>query len=296
MDPFDQLLALPDLRKYFDLAWRLFGVNPALVSPDGERSVIFEAGGRAQPFCGSLNTTEAGRNLCAMCDRSRFLEARRDGQALRYRCHAGLTEFVIPVIRQSEIIALIQCGQVHHRVPTDRDWDAARKSLIGAGIKPVGMGSLFKANRVLGIERQDDLLEFLDLIAGRIVGSSVLSAVSTGQTKVILGRAITYIETNLEETLTVRTVSANAGYSPRSLMRLFRSELGVSVITFIHRRRIAKAKTLLTNTGMTCAEIAFACGFGSVQQFNRVFRSLQETTPTSWRQSLIQRHVVGVGK
>jgi hypothetical protein len=35
------LINLPGLRRLFGLAWRTFGVNPALVSMDGQRVVIF---------------------------------------------------------------------------------------------------------------------------------------------------------------------------------------------------------------------------------------------------------------
>jgi len=90
MNAFDELINLPGLRRLFDLAWHTFGVNPALVSMDGQRVVIFDHVERAQPFCRALNALPGGTVLCGMCDQSKFLAARRDGQALRYRCHAGL--------------------------------------------------------------------------------------------------------------------------------------------------------------------------------------------------------------
>lgn len=37
MNAFDELINLPGLRRLFDLAWHTFGVNPALVSMDGQR-------------------------------------------------------------------------------------------------------------------------------------------------------------------------------------------------------------------------------------------------------------------
>ena len=97
-----------------DCDWRF----PAFVSLDGQRVVIFDHVARAQPFCRALNALPGGTALCGMCDQSKFLAARRDGQALRYRCHAGLREFVIPVIRDGQTIALLQCGQVHDRAPS----------------------------------------------------------------------------------------------------------------------------------------------------------------------------------
>ena len=45
-------------------------------------------------------------------------------------------------------------------------------------------------------------------------------------------------------------------------MRLFKREIGTSVIEFILRRRISRARDLLKRTDNTCAEIAFGSGFG----------------------------------
>jgi len=281
---FDELVALPGLRRLFDLAWRTFGVNPALVSMDGQRVVIFDAEARAQPFCRALNALPGGTALCGMCDQSKFLEARRDGHALRYRCHAGLREFVIPVIRDGQTIALLQCGQVHDRTPSASEWKEARKSLVRAGIRAPTLRALFERNRVLTPARQDDLLELLALVAARLARSDERELhTAPGQTQAALGRAMTYIETHLAEHLTVAAIAHTANLSTRSLMRLFRKEVGATVVDFILRRRIARARQLLRHPDRTCAEIAFECGFGSVQHFNRIFRRFENVSPTEWR-------------
>ena len=281
---FDQLIALPGLRRLFDLAWRTFGVNPALVSIDGERVIVYEREARAQPFCRALTSIAGGRELCAMCDATKFLEARRDGQALRYRCHAGLREFVIPVIRDGQTIALLQCGQVHDRVPSRAEWVQARDSLQQAGIHSSALRSLFQRNRVLTTEQQDDLLDLLELIAARLGHADERELRTTpGQTQAALGRAMTYIEAHLSDRLIVEAIARSANLSTRSLMRLFRKEVGLTVVHFILRRRIAKARRLLQQSDATCAEVAYDCGFGSVQHFNRIFRRLENVSPTQWR-------------
>lgn len=296
MDAFGQLLALPGLRRLFDLAWRTFGVNPALVSPEGRHVVIFEKDERAQPFCHALEECPGGRELCAMCDRSKFLEARRDGQALRYRCHAGLTEFVIPVIRDGQVIALLQCGQVHDRKPSDAEWRRARESLRSAGIPPGELRSFFRRNRVIPPERQEDLLDLLELIAARLAHTDKQDLGSApGQAQAALGRAMTYVETHLSDRLTVKAIASAANLSTRSLMRLFRKEIDASVLDFVLRRRVARSRSLLRERDLTCAEIGFRCGFGSVQHFNRIFRRLEHRTPTEWRNHHLRPTDAGSG-
>ena len=286
MNAFDQIAAMPGLRSLLDIAWRLFGVNPALVSPDGRRVVVFEAQRRAQPFCAALAQDAAGRALCAMCDQGRFLEARRSALALRYRCHAGLREFIVPVIRNGETVALLQCGQVHDRRPSAAEWRDARQDLVQAGIDSGPLYQLFRQNRVLTKDRQDDLLNLLELIANRLAHADEQRLLEEpGRTRMQLGRAVTFIEVHLGEHLTLPVIARAARLSTRSLVRLFRTEVGTSVVEFILRRRVARARDLLRRTDHTCAEIAFEVGFGSVQHFNRIFRRHQEMSPRAWRQT-----------
>jgi AraC-like DNA-binding protein len=284
MSAFDQIAAMPGLRSLLDIAWRLFGVNPALVSADGQRVVIFEPEHRAQPFCAAMQRNAAGRALCAMCDQRHFLEARHSALALRYRCHAGLSEFIVPVIGNGEMIALLQCGQVHDRPPTAAAWRIARQDLVKAGIKSGPLRKLFQQNRVLPQDRQGDLLNLLELIANRLAHADEQRLLpEPGRTHMQLGRAVTFIEVHLGERLTLPVIAKVAGLSARSLVRLFRKEVGTSVVEFILRRRIARACDLLRRTDHTCAEIAFEAGFGSVQHFNRIFRRYEGVPPCKWR-------------
>ncbi len=287
MNGFDQLASMPGLRGLLDMGWRLFGVNPALVSADGQRVVLFDADRRSQPFCAALQRDPVGRSLCAMCDQRRFIEARRSALALRYRCHAGLSEFIVPVIRNGEIVAVLQCGQVHDRRPTEAEWRTAREHLVKAGINSSRLKKLFQRNRVLPQERQEDLLNLLELVANRLshaIEDPLLP--EPGRTRMQLGRAVTFIEVHLGERLTLAVVAQAAGVSTRSLARLFRKDLGTSVVEFILHRRIARARELLRRTDHTCAEIAFEVGFGSVQHFNRIFRRQQKMSPGEWRRDL----------
>jgi AraC-like DNA-binding protein len=222
-----------------------------------------------------------------MCDESRFLEARRGSLTLRYRCHAGLREFIVPVIRSGEMIALLQCGQVHDRHPTAAEWREARQDLLKAGIRSGPLRALFWRNRVLQPERQGDLLNLLELIAHRLAHADEHRlAPEPGRTRMQLGRAVTFIEVHLGGRLTLTLIAKAAGLSTRGLMRLFRKETGVSVVEFVLRRRIARACDLLRQTDRTCAEIAFETGFGSVQHFNRMFRRHQQTSPGQWRHDI----------
>jgi AraC-like DNA-binding protein len=58
------------------------------------------------------------------------------------------------------------------------------------------------------------------------------------------------------------------------------------VVGFILQRRMARARQLPAHPGHTCAEEAFACGFGSVQPFTWIFRRFEVMSRLEWRRQV----------
>lgn len=92
-----------------------------------------------------------------------------------------------------------------------------------------------------------------------------------------------WMEENLEQPHSVASLADRAHLSPRTLSRRFRSEIGVSPITWLTHRRVALAQELLEGTDLSIERIAAATGFGNDTLFRHHFRQLVGTTPTTYR-------------
>ena len=73
------------------------------------------------------------------------------------------------------------------------------------------------------------------------------------------------------------------GVSARHLRRLFTAELGVTPDALARSARAHFARHLLDDTDLTVTEVAFAAGFGSLRQFNRVCREIFRASPRTLR-------------
>ena len=72
-----------------------------------------------------------------------------------------------------------------------------------------------------------------------------------------LNKAITYIEENLSEKITLTLIAEKAYFSPFHFHRLFKIVVGETVNNFIVRKRIEKAASYLLNQkGKTITEIS----------------------------------------
>lgn len=102
----------------------------------------------------------------------------------------------------------------------------------------------------------------------------------------ILVSAKDYIDRHLvDEQLTAGRVAAAVGLSERQLARYFAEE-GTSISRYVLARRLELAQDMLRDPqrgGLSIAEVAAMCGFGSQSHFGRVFRERVGMTPLQWR-------------
>jgi AraC-like DNA-binding protein len=83
----------------------------------------------------------------------------------------------------------------------------------------------------------------------------------------------------LSLTRVARSVNINANY----LSEKFKEVTGVNFVRYVARTRYEKARPLLHVVDLRVSEIAFAVGFQSLSQFNRVFKKFSGTSPTEYR-------------
>lgn len=101
----------------------------------------------------------------------------------------------------------------------------------------------------------------------------------------VLERAITYIEENLSNGVSVDDVAVNTGYSRYHLTRLFLAVLGESLGNYIIKRRMSIAANELLNTNKRVIDIAFKIGFQSSEAFSRSFKVIYGVSPMHYRKN-----------
>ncbi|HEX3946015.1 MAG TPA: helix-turn-helix transcriptional regulator [Rhizomicrobium sp.] len=94
-----------------------------------------------------------------------------------------------------------------------------------------------------------------------------------------------HIVENSGQALSLQSVAARHGITPRYIQKLFERE-GVSFTEFVRDRRLESAYRMLTSSRfahMNIAEIAYEAGFNDLSHFNRSFRARCGATPSDVR-------------
>lgn len=101
--------------------------------------------------------------------------------------------------------------------------------------------------------------------------------------------ALHFITIHLHEKITLETVAEAAGFSPCHLSRIFKKEVGMSVVDYVQKERIEAAKHMLVNSDETLAAISQYLHFSTQSYFVRIFRKHTGMTPGQFRRSYENR-------
>ena len=101
-----------------------------------------------------------------------------------------------------------------------------------------------------------------------------------------LQRVRDYIETHLEDRLTLTHLAEVACLSPYHFSRSFKQSVGIGPQRYIMRLRIERAKTLMRRTRRPLAAIALETGFADQAHLTSVFRRETGLTPGRYRGAL----------
>ena len=98
-----------------------------------------------------------------------------------------------------------------------------------------------------------------------------------------LAEAVSLMEANIEEPMTLDELSYHVGLSRRQLERLFQRYLSCVPTRYYLELRLERARQLLLQTSMPIVDIALACGFISAPHFSKCYRDTYSIPPRDER-------------
>lgn len=96
-------------------------------------------------------------------------------------------------------------------------------------------------------------------------------------------KAIDYMYTHLEETITARELSQAAGINQQLLGKLFFQETGMTIKQYLAKLRCNAAAELLLDSRLSIQEIAARVGYADNNYFSKVFKATQGASPQDYR-------------
>ncbi len=101
----------------------------------------------------------------------------------------------------------------------------------------------------------------------------------------VVKKVIDYIETHIDEDLSLDKIAGALNYSKFYIARAFNQETKCTIYKYIQGRRLTLAAQKLVETSLPIVEIAYEAHYDSQQAFTYAFKQFYQCTPKIYRKN-----------
>jgi len=241
------------------------------------------------PFCALMAKTNQTCSACLQLQSKIEKEAQLAPKTLK--CFAGLCDSSVPIRVGDGLVAFLQTGQILLHKPTKREFTRTTQQILkwGTEVDLKRLEEAYFQTRVLSREQYDSILKLLTIFAQHLSTLSTQLIVKEQEAEPpTVSRARLYIDEHQDEEISLNEVAKAVNMSAFYFCKIFKKSTGMTFTDYLSRVRIEKVKNLLLNPHKRISEAAFASGFQSLSQFNRVFRKVTGESPTTYRERVLK--------
>lgn len=276
----ERIRALPELQQFLDDFTQATGLPAHYVSSLGNRSLRPDV----CTLCRYLNAHPSGAKHC-----NQFLQhllERSLKQPATAACDAGLSETAIPLHTGGQTFGFLVFG--HNRLET-LDQTALNRSRhllsrVGVGMPAEHLEVLFSDAPTANADRIAAMTRLVQSAAQQLVLSITQNIVRPPDAlPPLVENACKLVRAEYAHPLSLAEFSKRLGVSQGHLSRVFHHATGLRFVEYVARVRAERAKELILAQSYSLTQVAFACGFQSLSQFNRTMRAHYGCAPRELR-------------
>ena len=245
------------------------GMDISVVDSDFHTLSLTRGAGTA--LCTAIHRDPKSIDVCKASDIERLSAARLDGAPVLYTCPFGITEAIVPIIRDDEAV-----GYIISALGIE---SGAESSVLSATDGNGEMLRLVEESRKLTRAELTAYFNMMKMLADYISDDDSLLCTNRS-----IGQLIKkHVKNNLANKLTLKNIARNLHCSTVTLTEHFKAEFGITINEYITKKRMELAERLMLTSDKPLREIAADVGFSDVEYFSRTFKKHHGESPAAWR-------------
>lgn len=233
------------------------------------------------PFCRIIRTDADAAACCCRCDKRACETAAKHRTLYTYRCHAGLTESITPIIVGNITIGYLLFGHVFSYSSHDEGWRQIRELCRNYRLD---FASLETACRLLPVITEDYIASASHIMQA-VASCLCMERMVTLRRQELPVQIDEYIQAHFTEKLDTARLAEQFGIGRTRLYKIAKQSYGLGIAEHIRNLRMEKARKLLTEqSGLTLSQIASECGFDDYNYFITVFKRVVGMPPKAYAQ------------
>lgn len=231
-------------------------------------------------FCGMIRSCPEGRQACARCDAQACAYAAKQNKTHIYRCHAGLTEAIMPLHVGRVLVGYLLFGHVFAYDSLEAGWEVIRQCCRNYPVDPDGLRASLREMPLISHEYIQSAARVLHMTASYLA----MERMATLQEDTTAAKLDAYISEHYAKPITSEHLCKQLGIGRSKLFKLSQELYGCGISTQLRKLRMEKARTLLLDRpDLSITQIASECGYGDYNYFISVFSRTYGKSPNVLR-------------
>lgn len=231
-------------------------------------------------FCQMIRSCEEGCRACAQCDAGACAYAAKQNKTHIYRCHAGLTEAIMPLYVGKVLVGYLLFGHVFAYDSLAEGWEIIRKCCVRYPVDPQILKATLVDMPFITHEYISSAARVLHMTASHLV----MERMATLQEDTTATKLDSYLSEHYTDPVTAEYLCEVLHIGRSKLFKLSQELYGCGIQQQVRKLRMEKAKELLLDhTGWSIMEIATECGYGDYNYFISAFTKFYGISPKQFR-------------
>lgn len=232
------------------------------------------------PLCRTVRASETGRAACLHCDRAACAMARQQQGTYVYRCHAGLTEAVVPLYVGQVLLGFLWCGQIFSYPTRAEGLTQIRARCMHLPITADALEAVCADQPIMTEQYVRSAARILHATASYLI----LERMATLQEDSPAARLDAYLTAHFDQPITADALCDLLCVSRAKLYRLCSQLYGCGLSRHIRTLRMDHARQLLVDRPeLSIAEVAAQCGYADYNYFIAAFSRETGSPPSQYR-------------
>lgn len=273
-----RIVVKPEVQKLLDHFCYSFNIRILLYDPDGQILSV----GMDRPdseFCRMIRSLY-GKDRCLTLDDKMRQSAARSRKLVCYKCHAGLTETVEPILVHNTLIGYAMIGQFRSSSRISGQVQAEWSRRFG---DDQSIRKAFEALPMVETGGRNHIVGLFRVLVEYVVSKELI----TPRPRHLVEEVQSFIEHNYNRHLTLGEIASEIGRSESTVSHTFRKHTGQSFQQYYRSMRIAEAERVMaTEPSIPLSAVAERLGFSDQFYFSRLYRRERGYPPSQYRKRL----------
>ena len=231
-------------------------------------------------FCRMIRSCEEGRSACAKCDADACAYAAKQNKTHIYRCHAGLTEAIMPLHVGKVLVGYLLFGHVFAYDSPEKGWETIEKICVRYPVDPQKLKTTLEDMPLISHEYIRSAARVLHMTASYLV----MERMATLQEDTTAAKLDLYLSKHYTDPITAESLCDVLNIGRSKLFKLSQELYGCGIQQQIRKLRMEKARELLLDRPeLSINDIASECGYGDYNYFISVFSRSVGMPPNLYR-------------